>query len=313
MCRDCRPATTSRAVSAGRRRPSTTPATTSNGKPRRYLATCERRYSWGSAKEDYVLPDAHTVVIQIPPDKLADATGDCFWAWQPRKAGGKAEQKKLPCKDKLTIARVPYSQDRAQSGVSVAVRLPDGRDLRERDVVVEDIFVVALGNSFSSGESNPDRPVQFSAAREMVYDPKLLRDQVASGPEAPVSKAVPGNFGLASNEDQVNPKVLPRRLMEDELAERYNKLELGTFPAPPSTRRRRNGSRATVTARNTAIRSASASSSRLRTATAPSPSRVSPARAPRLPTGCSSKWMPARATAIPLSPRCVRSSTSSPI
>ena len=79
-----------------------------NGKPRRYLATCERRYSWGSAREDYVLPDAHTVVIQISADKLADATGDCFWAWQPRKVGGKVEQKKLPCKDKLTIARVPY-------------------------------------------------------------------------------------------------------------------------------------------------------------------------------------------------------------
>ena len=33
-------------------------------------------------------------------------------------------------------------------------------------------------------------------------------------------EGLPGNFGLASNEDQVNPKVLPRRLMEDELAER---------------------------------------------------------------------------------------------
>ena len=79
-------------------------------------------------------------------------------------------------------------------------------------------------------QSNPDRPVQFSAAREMVYDPKLIRDQVASGPVAPVSKAVP-SFGLASNEDQVNPKVLPRRLMEDELAERYNKLDSEAFQA----------------------------------------------------------------------------------
>jgi hypothetical protein len=202
-----------------------------NGKPRRYQAVCERRYSWGSAKEDYVLPDAHTVVIGIAPDRLTDASGDCFWAWQPRKAGGKVEQKKQPCKDKLTIARVPYSQDKAQSGVSVAVRLPDGRELREHDVVVEDIFVVALGDSFSSGESNPDRPVQFSPAREMVYDPKLLRDQVATGPEAPVSKALPGGFGLASNDDQVNPKVLPRRLMEDELAERFNKLDSPSFQA----------------------------------------------------------------------------------
>src|SRR5499426_3231873 len=202
-----------------------------NGKPRRYPAVCERRYSWGTAKEDYVLPEAHTVVIQIAPDRLTDANGDCFWAWQPRKAGGKVEQKMLPCKDKLTVARVPYSQDRAQSGVSVAVRLPDGRELRDRDVVVEDLFIVALGDSFSSGESNPDRPVQFSPAREMVYDPKLLRDQVATGPDEPVSRAVPGGFGLASNEDQVNPKVLPRRLMEDELAERFNKLDSAAFQA----------------------------------------------------------------------------------
>src|SRR5215475_4033282 len=199
-----------------------------NGRPRRYSAICERRYSWGSAKEDYVLPDAHTVVIQIPPDKLADATGDCFWAWQPRKAGGKAEQKKQPCKDKLTIARVPYAQDRAASGVSVAVRLPDGRELREREVVVEDIFIVALGDSFSSGESNPDRPVQFSPAREMVYDPQLLREEVATGPEPP-AKAGLGGFGLASGDAQVNPKVLPRRLMDDEIAERYNKLASQAF------------------------------------------------------------------------------------
>jgi len=54
------------------------------------------------------------------------------------------------------------------------VKLPDGRELVDRDVVVEDLFIVALGDSFASGESNPDRPVQFSATREMVYDPKML-------------------------------------------------------------------------------------------------------------------------------------------
>ena len=148
-----------------------------NGKPRRYSPTCERKYSWGTAKEDYVLPEAHTVTIQIAPEQLAGVTGDCTWSWQPRKAGGKAETKKLACKDKLTIARVPFALDRANSGVSVTVKLPDGRELADRDVVVEDLFIVALGDSFASGESNPDRPVQFSAAREMVYDPKLLRDE----------------------------------------------------------------------------------------------------------------------------------------
>ncbi len=40
----------------------------SNGHPRRYSAVCERKYSWGSAKEDYVLPEAHTVTIRIAPE-----------------------------------------------------------------------------------------------------------------------------------------------------------------------------------------------------------------------------------------------------
>src|SRR4029077_13938284 len=31
-----------------------------NGHPRHYSTVCERKYSWGKAKEDYVLPDAHT-------------------------------------------------------------------------------------------------------------------------------------------------------------------------------------------------------------------------------------------------------------
>ncbi len=200
----------------------------SNGRPRRYSAVCERKYSWGSAKEDYALPEAHTVAIRVAPAQLAGVPGDCSWSWQPRKAGGKAESKRLPCKDKLTIARVPYSLDRASSGVSVTVKLPDGRELAEPDVVVEDLFIVALGDSFASGESNPDRPVTFSASREMVYDPTLLRDEVAS--RAPPKTAQPG-FGLASGDDQYNPKVLPRRFMDDEAAGRFHKLSSPEFAA----------------------------------------------------------------------------------
>ena len=138
----------------------------SNGNPRRYSTICERKYSWGTAKEDYVLPEAHTVAIGLSPERLAEVpTGDCVWSWQPRRSGGKAESRKLACKNKLTIARVPYAQDRAVSGVSVSVKLPDGREFNEPDVVVEDVLVVALGDSFASGESNPDRPVVFSGTR----------------------------------------------------------------------------------------------------------------------------------------------------
>src|SRR5215471_10571223 len=44
-----------------------------NGRPRRYLPVCERRFPWGAAKEDYILPDAHTVNVGIPPAQLAGA------------------------------------------------------------------------------------------------------------------------------------------------------------------------------------------------------------------------------------------------
>ena len=116
----------------------------SNGRPRRYAGVCERKYSWRTAKEDYVLPEAHTVAIRIAPGQLASVSGDCIWAWQPRRAGGKTETKRSPCTDKLTIARVPYALDRGKSGVSVTVKLPDGRELSDPELVVEDLFIVAL-------------------------------------------------------------------------------------------------------------------------------------------------------------------------
>ena len=51
-----------------------------NARPRHYMTTCERQYSWGSAKEDYVLPEAHTVDLWLAHDVLAGLpAGDCVW------------------------------------------------------------------------------------------------------------------------------------------------------------------------------------------------------------------------------------------
>jgi hypothetical protein len=182
----------------------------SNGNPRRYPTTCQRKYSWGTAKEDYILPEAHTVNIGLPPEHVID--GDCVWTWQPRRPGGKPETRKLACKNRLTIARVPYATDRKISGVAVTVKLPDGRELAEPEVVVDDVLIVALGDSFASGESNPDRPVTFSATRQMVYDPTMNREEQL----AATQPKTPQNYGVASADQGFNPKVLPRRLLEDE-------------------------------------------------------------------------------------------------
>jgi hypothetical protein len=182
-------------------------------RPRHYVVTCDRQYSWGNAKEDYILPEAHTVVMQIAPEQLATAgTGDCVWTWQPRKLGLQGETKKQACNAKLVIKRVPFSLDHAVSGVSVKVTLPNGATLADPNVSVDDVFVVAMGDSFASGESNPDRPVAFSNSREMVYDPLLQqRDNMAFRKDKQSQ-----NYGVASADNGTNPKILPRRLMEDE-------------------------------------------------------------------------------------------------
>ena len=249
----------------------------SNARPRRYASICERKYSWGTAKEDYVLPEAHTVAVRIAPEQLAGVSGDCFWAWQPRKAGGKerdaARTVRGQAHHRARALRVRSRQFR-RLGHRQAARRPRAA---EREVVVEDLFIVALGDSFASGESNPDRPVQFSAEREMVYDPTLLREDVAA--RGPAKGAAPG-FGLASSDEQYNPKVLPRRLMGDEPPGASTSSSRPNSP-PRSRRHRRNGSAATAIARNTAIRSAWRSSSRSRTAIARSRWRASPARARR--------------------------------
>jgi lysophospholipase L1-like esterase len=182
-------------------------------RPRHYLTTCDRQYSWGTAKEDYILPDAHTVVMHIAPEQLAAAgAGDCEWSWQARRPNAAVETRAQPCNAKLVIKRVPYSLDRALSGVSVKVRLPNGTELADSTVIVDDLFVVALGDSFASGESNPDHPVTFSATRQMLYDPLNVEQQNLAyrGIETKHS-----GFEVASAND-FNPKALPKRLMEDE-------------------------------------------------------------------------------------------------
>ncbi|MGB6538268.1 MAG: hypothetical protein WBF58_20155 [Xanthobacteraceae bacterium] len=187
----------------------------SNGHPHRYFTTCERQYSWGTAKEDYILPDAHTVDVSIAPEQLAAAgAGDCEWTWRARRPRASAETRKQPCDAKLVIKRVPYSLDRNLSGVTVKVRLPNGNELADPDIIVEDLLVVALGDSFASGESNPDRPVTFSGSREMLYDPVNLVAKQDSLATRDKTKAE-SSFGLASA-DNFNPKALPKRLMADE-------------------------------------------------------------------------------------------------
>ena len=63
-----------------------------NSRPFRYMGVCERQYSWGTAKEDYILPEAHTVAVTLSAERLAEAgAGECTFSWLPRAGAGKGE------------------------------------------------------------------------------------------------------------------------------------------------------------------------------------------------------------------------------
>ena len=65
--------------------------------------------------------------------------------------------------------------------------------------MVEDVLIVAMGDSFMSGESNRTARWSFSPVPQMVYDPSMTndREQLASRGQ---DKARANSFGLASTD-----------------------------------------------------------------------------------------------------------------
>ena len=90
-----------------------------------------------------------------------------------------APETQTPCSAEVE-ARIPYEPDlpEAERGVAVSVVLPDGTTISHAPVWVRDRLVVGMGDSFSSGEGNPDTPVEidrYSRRAHLnisyVYDP----------------------------------------------------------------------------------------------------------------------------------------------
>ena len=98
------------------------------------------------------------------PGGLEDAqTVDCTWLTSPqgkRRPRGKAVT--LPCDTPVQLD-VPYP-----SGAWISVEI-GGRQVAEAAARVTDLFIVGMGDSFASGEGNPDVPVRFSPDRTTDY------------------------------------------------------------------------------------------------------------------------------------------------
>jgi hypothetical protein len=119
----------------------------------------------------YLHPTAHVIVARA--EGIADPAGSlCHWRVEtparrhPRLARLPRHHNVVrltsPCLDAVEL-EISYP-----SGAVVTVETTAGENVSER-VRVRDVFIVGLGDSFGSGEGNPDTPVRFSEERAADY------------------------------------------------------------------------------------------------------------------------------------------------
>jgi lysophospholipase L1-like esterase len=109
---------------------------------------------------DYVNPKSHRIIVEAR-DILDAQVVDCRWTMTPR-AGGRAASVTMPCDTPVTFD-VPYP-----SGADLSVAV-GGQTIASVQARVTDVFIVGMGDSFASGEGNPDIPVRFSPERTAEY------------------------------------------------------------------------------------------------------------------------------------------------
>ncbi|KAB2911056.1 MAG: hypothetical protein F9K29_23465 [Hyphomicrobiaceae bacterium] len=117
-------------------------------------------------KGDYLNPKSHTILARM--QGLDDAqTVDCTWLTSPQSRGPRGKAVTLPCDTPVQL-EIPYP-----GGAWISVEI-GGRQVAEVAARVVDLFIVGMGDSFASGEGNPDVPVRFSPDRAADYDAKLI-------------------------------------------------------------------------------------------------------------------------------------------
>ncbi len=137
-----------------------------------FAHTCWRgeanRYTGCSERGSYMLPRQHRVVLRLEGLALQDRNRHCRWRLTsaaraaPPARGARDDTRIAPCTKPVRFA-VPYPD-----GAWVSVEA-GGKPLARQRVKVRDILIVGLGDSFASGEGNPDVPVAFSRTRAASY------------------------------------------------------------------------------------------------------------------------------------------------
>jgi len=124
------------------------------------------------ADPNYLHPRQHRIVATI--EGVPEAAGvDCRWLTAPKE--GVRAAITVPC-DATVKLEIPYPD-----GAEVTVEV-GGRQVAAAEIKVEDLLVVGMGDSFGSGEGNPDVPVRLSRERSADYGDPRTEPQLACFP-----------------------------------------------------------------------------------------------------------------------------------
>ncbi|MEQ1697649.1 MAG: hypothetical protein ABL901_17580 [Hyphomicrobiaceae bacterium] len=134
-----------------------------------YRKTC---WNWAASlfecppgHEQYINPKSHTVVVELKgmPEAQAASTVECAWTISPKGAKqNRGEPVTQSCAEPIKFD-IPYPD-----GADIAVEI-GGVEVAKAGIRVRDLLIAAMGDSFGSGEGNPDIPVRFSRERYADY------------------------------------------------------------------------------------------------------------------------------------------------
>jgi lysophospholipase L1-like esterase len=110
-----------------------------------------RKHDLCGGEDDYVNPKGHEIEIILRPLVQNSLIGEYNCEWRI----GNAPALTAPC-DGAVTATLPYPDG---ADISVAVVGEQPITLKAK---VRDLLIVGFGDSFASGEGNPDMPVEFS-------------------------------------------------------------------------------------------------------------------------------------------------------
>ena len=136
--------------------------------PEGWAATMYDKVCWDAGKNrygcasdpNYLSPTSHTILIEARG--LEGAPAQCTWLTAPLDGRGRGQAMTAPCEEPVRLD-IPYP-----AGARVTLDA-DGKRVAATTIKVEDLLIVGMGDSFASGEGNPDIPVRFSRERAASY------------------------------------------------------------------------------------------------------------------------------------------------